>query len=207
MAYIYKIINLQNQKIYIGKTYCSIEKRWAEHIRDSAKEELKNRPLYAAMRKYGYSNFIIEEIEQTDTPEERERYWIEFYGSFHNGYNATLGGDGKPYIDYDLVIQVYNQTHNQKETAKIIGIDVKTVNKILKNKEIPIIHNVGHSKKIAQYDLDGNLLNSFLSGADAGKYIIELKLSTASINSVGNRIRECANNKRQTAYGFIWKFL
>ena len=56
---------------------------------------------------------------------------------------------------------------------------------------------------IAQYDLENNLLNTFLSGAEA----IQLGLSTASINSVGNRIRECANNKRQTAYGFVWKFL
>ena len=34
-------------------------------------------------------------IEETDIPEEREKYWIEYFGSFKNGYNATIGGDGK----------------------------------------------------------------------------------------------------------------
>ena len=32
MAYIYKITNCINQKVYIGQTSFSIEKRWKEHI-------------------------------------------------------------------------------------------------------------------------------------------------------------------------------
>lgn len=61
------------------------------------------------MRKYGVENFTIEEIEKTDNPEDRERYWIEYFGSFKNGYNATIGGDGRPYIDYDLVVATYKE--------------------------------------------------------------------------------------------------
>ena len=38
MAYIYKIINNINQKIYIGKTSSTIEKRFKEHCNDSKKE-------------------------------------------------------------------------------------------------------------------------------------------------------------------------
>ena len=52
------------------------------------------------MNKYGIEHFHIELIEETDNPEEREIYWIEKLGSFKNGYNATLGGDGKKYLDY-----------------------------------------------------------------------------------------------------------
>lgn len=37
MAYIYKITNDVNGKIYIGKTYNSIEKRFKEHIADGVK--------------------------------------------------------------------------------------------------------------------------------------------------------------------------
>lgn len=38
MAYIYKIENDINKKLYIGKTEFSIEKRWKEHCQDFQKE-------------------------------------------------------------------------------------------------------------------------------------------------------------------------
>ena len=53
--------------------------------------------------------YHIELIEETDNPEEREVFWIENKRSFKNGYNATVGGDGKKYIDYDLVISSYKE--------------------------------------------------------------------------------------------------
>lgn len=46
-------------------------------------------------------------------PEEREVYWIEKFHSFKNGYNATVGGDGRKYLDYDLIISTYLTTKNQ----------------------------------------------------------------------------------------------
>lgn len=207
MAYVYKITNIINNKIYIGKTYLTIEERWKQHIKDSIKDSEEKRPLYSAMKKYGIENFLIEQIEETDNPEEREKYWIEFYDSFHNGYNATIGGDGRPYIDYDLVVKTYQILQNQKETAKKLNIDEGTVHKILKEKNIPIIKNIPNSKKIAQFDLEGNFIESFISAGEAGRKIISLNLSKANSNSVGNRIRECANGQTKTAYGFIWKFI
>lgn len=208
MAYIYKITNRINKKVYIGKTYTSVEQRWKEHLQDYNKIRCEKRPLYSAMNKYGIENFSIEQIEETSFPEEREKYWIEKYGSFHNGYNATLGGDGKPYIDYDLVVATYNILQNQKHAAEKLNINEKTVHKILKEKEVNIIKNVPNSKKIAQYDLNGNLIESFISAGEAGRKIISVGLSKAkNSNSVGNRIRDCANGQRKTAYGFVWKFI
>ena len=101
MAYIYQIQNDINGKIYIGKTEFSIEKRWKEHCRDYKKESEEKRPLYLAMNKYGIEHFHISLLEETDNPEERECYWIEKLGSFKYGYNATIGGDGRKYLDYD----------------------------------------------------------------------------------------------------------
>jgi hypothetical protein len=86
------------------------------------------------MQKYGIENFTVELIEETLFPEEREKYWIEFYGSFKNGYNATRGGDGRPYIDYDLVVATYKATLNRNETARQLKIDPSTVSKILNNR-------------------------------------------------------------------------
>lgn len=49
MAYIYKITNDINDKVYIGKTEFAIEKRFKEHCQDALKAKSDNRPLYSAM--------------------------------------------------------------------------------------------------------------------------------------------------------------
>ena len=74
MAFIYKITNDINDKIYVGKTEFSIEKRFAEHCKDAFKRTEEHRPLYNAMRKYGIEHFHAELIEETNSPEEREIY-------------------------------------------------------------------------------------------------------------------------------------
>lgn len=88
MAFIYKITNDINQKIYIGKTERSIEERFKEHCREYRKERCEKRPLYAAMKKYGTEHFQVELVEETDNPEEREQYWIKFYNCY--GSTATM---------------------------------------------------------------------------------------------------------------------
>ena len=57
MAYIYKITNRINQKVYIGQTSFSVEKRWKEHVQDINKH--LDRPLYRALSKYGIENFSV----------------------------------------------------------------------------------------------------------------------------------------------------
>lgn len=76
MAYIYKITNTINNKLYIGKTINTIEKRFAEHIKQSKIPQAKKRPLYNAINKYGIENFTIEIVEECDIKEvnEREKY-------------------------------------------------------------------------------------------------------------------------------------
>lgn len=91
------------------------------------------------MRKYGIEHFHISLIEETDNPEEREKYWIEYLRTFKNGYNATMGGDGAKYIDYDLVVKTYNKVQNQAQTARILNISVNSVKLILENCNIKSI--------------------------------------------------------------------
>ena len=100
---IYKITNQVNNKVYIGLTTESLQKRWCGHKVDSKK---KNSHLYISMRKYGIENFTIEIIDETDSFEklgELERYYIKQYNSQdpNYGYNITAGGesnqlDGNP---------------------------------------------------------------------------------------------------------------
>jgi hypothetical protein len=49
------------------------------------------------MNKYGNEHFHIEEVEECplEILSEREKYWIKYFFSYENGYNATMGGDGK----------------------------------------------------------------------------------------------------------------
>ena len=109
MSYVYKITNDVNGKMYIGQTIRTLKERFDDHISESRKSRAIGRPLYDAIRLYGIEHFHIELIEETDSPDEREIYWIEYYGTFKNGYNATFGGGGKHYLDYDLIIETYKK--------------------------------------------------------------------------------------------------
>lgn len=208
MAYIYQITNDINGKIYVGKTERSIEERFKEHCKDSNRREFEKRPLYRAMNKYGTEHFHIELLEETDKPEEREIYWIEQKRSFKNGYNATLGGDGTRYIDYDLVIATYREVQNQNEVARRLNISPDTVHSVLKNNHIDIIPSltaaaVATGKIVNQYDLQGNYIQSFPSSKAAAESLGKI---TTTSNGASSHISEVCRGKRKTAYGFIWKF-
>ena len=96
---IYKITNIQNNKVYIGQTNESIKKRFSRHMGYQALEH--DTKFYRAVRKYGRENFTIEQIDVADNQEEldtKEVYWIRFYDSVNNGYNSNdykgkVGGD------------------------------------------------------------------------------------------------------------------
>lgn len=208
MAYIYKITNDVNQKVYIGKTYRSIQERWSEHCNDAYRQISENRPLYRAIRKYGLCHFHIEEVEETDNPEEREKYWIEYYGSFKNGYNATKGGDGKSYLDYDLVISTYRELQSIINTAKKLNIDPSSVQKILSIKQEPKL-----SQREATQRATGKIVNQFSLSNEYIKSFPSIKAAAESLGKVTStskgatsHISDVCKGKRKTAYGYIWRF-
>lgn len=202
MAYIYQITNTINNKIYIGKTERSIEERFQEHCRASKKNINEKRPLYSAMRKYGIENFKISLIEETDNPVEREIYWIEQKRSFKSGYNATLGGDGKHYLDYDLIIATYKELKSAVDTAKSLGISEDTVRIVIKANHIDCYSSQEVNLKkygniVNQYDMNMNFIQSFPS----------IKAATRALNKTGvSHISDVCKGKRKSAYGFKWRF-
>jgi len=96
MVLIYKISNLINNKLYVGKTSRTLDKRLEAHFL-KAKRKINTR-LYDSMNHHGYNNFKIEKIEECikEQENERERHWIKLYKSNNPefGYNMTEGGDG-----------------------------------------------------------------------------------------------------------------
>ena len=210
MAYIYQIINDINQKIYVGKTEFSIEKRFKEHCKDAFREHNEKRPLYSAMRKYGIEHFHVELIEETDNPEEREVYWIEQKRSFKNGYNATLGGDGKRYLDYDLIIAIYREIGVIKDVAKKLNINPDSVSFILHQNNEPInscqdIQTKKYGKVVNMYSLKGEYLQTFPS-VGAARYMVENNLTGCKHTTIKQHITEVCTGRRQTAAKYKWKF-
>lgn len=211
MAYIYKITNKINGKSYVGKTERTVEERWNEHCNDFTKERCRNRPLYRAMNKYGVENFYIETIEETSSPEERECFWIEHFQSFKKGYNATIGGDGKRYLDYDLIISTYQELKNANEVAKRLGISTDSVYTAIHQNGIVLssqeVNKEYYGKTIKMFSKQKEYQQSFASLKDAARYLIDNHLTKdGAISGITSHIRQCANGKRKTAYGFVWSW-
>lgn len=209
MAYIYQIVNEINGKIYVGKTNFSIEKRFREHCHDAFQERNEKRPLYAAMRKYGIENFRVELLEETNEPEVREIYWIEKLASFKTGYNATLGGDGARYLDYDLIVATYQELKNEKATAEKLGIDVGSVRVALQERGEKIYTNQEVNREqygtvVKQLNKDnGELIQVFATAKDAARYV---RPNASSLGGVTSHITDVCKGKRQSAYGYKWKY-
>lgn len=89
---IYKITNINNEKVYIGKTTKFID-RWRTHAKRGCNIERIAGQIYDALFKEGLENFTWEIVEVCPKEEqtEKEKYWIEFYHSDQYGYNMKKG--------------------------------------------------------------------------------------------------------------------
>ena len=90
MTGIYKIININNNKVYIGSAV-NICNRWKNHISCLNKNKHHSSKLQNSWNKHSADNFIFEIIEECDKEKliEREQYYIDLYGSYKSGYNST----------------------------------------------------------------------------------------------------------------------
>jgi len=97
---IYLVRNLINKKVYIGQSI-NIKKRFLSHHLYDFKNESNssyNSKFYQALRKHGLDNFELQIVVICPVSElnDREKYYIEYYDSFYNGYNSTIGGQSMP---------------------------------------------------------------------------------------------------------------
>lgn len=206
MAYIYKIWNDVNDKIYVGKTNRTLKKRFYEHCRDSKFSSKNNRPLYRAMNKYGVEHFYIEKLEETtrEQASERECYWIKYFNSFRNGYNATMGGDGKPWVDEKEILNLYADGKSKADIVRETGHDLSTVNSILidhyTKKELSARSLVARSvnyRPVAQIDLISNQIISIYESVAEAKRSLGRNL----------RIDRVCNGVTHQAGGYGWVYV
>ena len=213
MNCIYKIVNDINGKMYVGKTTESIEKRFKDHIRKVNDEVACQRPLYRAMKKYGIQNFHIEIIEQVDDVDllsEREIFWITALDTYSNGYNATLGGDGRVLYDYSAIVSRLQVYPYAVQVAQEFGCHVDTIKKIANTYNIALkVLDVEQKKKqIAQLDKNtSEILRIFDSLQDAMKWCVDNGYCAQLGSGPASHISEAARGIRKSAYKFKWSFI
>lgn len=90
---IYKITNQENNKCYIGQSV-DVAKRWKDHAKCGLGIDAPaGNKLYKEMQEIGIWNFSWELLEACPREQlnEKEKYYIELYGSKDFGYNTVKG--------------------------------------------------------------------------------------------------------------------
>lgn len=161
----------------------------------------------------------MSEVELCDDLEEREKYWIKEFDTYKNGYNATLGGDGKAYFEFsdEEVIKKYLELKTLNGTASFFNCDVETIRIRLKNNDVEIFPSGDiysekrnwQAKKIQQYNLKKEFIQEFYCLLEAAKWLIANNYTKSKPQHIVTNISRCARgvDNRQKAYQFIWKFV
>lgn len=161
--YVYKITNLLNGKIYIGKSRRKLKcgaTRWQIHLRiaKGGKEKYGRSysVLHAAITKYGKENFFYQEIDNTNDEQKAlhlEKYWIsQLKDSGYTLYNVTDGGEGtsgRKHTEETKYKIGFSQQGSKSYNAKLDENKVIKIKQLLKEnknrKDIANIFNVSKS--------------------------------------------------------------
>jgi len=162
-GYIYKIENLINHKVYIGKTYRNIYERYNEHLNQAFKNN-SDEPLYKDMRKYGMRNFqlsLITKCEELDL-EYEEVNQIKIHNSLIDGYNTTIGGEGglrTREINSEIVRLYIEEKYDVPLIANLLGISKNEVEHALYKSNISSF--LKKLKPIALFNKDGDFVRKY----------------------------------------------
>jgi len=93
---IYRVTNIINGKMYIGKTTLGLQKRKERHFKSVKSGSVLH--FHRALRKYGFDKFVWEKICNCNSKKDLSKKEIEFIKKYDtydgDGYNMTPGGDG-----------------------------------------------------------------------------------------------------------------
>ena len=192
--YVYKATNKINGKSYIGQT-CDFKTRVWQHMRCYEKEDCK---FHEAIKEYGIESFSWDILKQCTSKKESielEKFYIEFYNTYRNGYNENKGGvgghnaraivrltkEGEFVKRYDSaaeakrdgfldsnVLMCCKKEHRQKLCK---GYRFMFEDEYIENGAEPYIEKpmVIHSREIIQCDLQGNFIAKYSSVKEASE--------------------------------------
>lgn len=140
MGYIYKITNKLTGKSYIGQTVTSIPQRMSKHYSHA---KVATTGIDFALQKYGKDNFTVEQLCECndDALDDLERYYIQHYDTYNNGYNLTVGGQDistKLQLDEKQIVADYLEGSTITALTAKYHCCEKTISNILHNHSVKI---------------------------------------------------------------------
>lgn len=185
---IYMFRNKINNKKYIGQSV-DLNGRLLYHLSCIRRRKTNTHVLYKAINKYGFENFEVYVLATFPINRNIKQYlnitekiFIQFYNSYNNGYNSTLGGDGG--------IFGYKRTEEQKLRQS----NYMKSHPIIK-KEDPT------AKKVYIFNIENGLFYEFKSTRDASRV---LKSYGYSISDTS--IANCARGKIKQTKNFLCSY-
>ena len=212
MGYIYKITNKLNNKSYIGQTGNTIKDRMKKHYSNA---KVAKTGIDCAIGKYGRENFIVEEICSCDNSQlnELERYYIQYYNTYNDGYNQTIGGQDystRPVLDEVNIIKDYQNGATILDLRKKYNCGYRAISNLLhrNNIEMHRVNNVenilGKGKQFQEGDnikavYIHELDLTFTSLKECSQWLIDNGYSKAnSMEMARKSLSRVLNGERQT---------
>lgn len=226
---IYKLTSPSN-KCYIGQTINLVERKRTLY---NPNKYYSGHKLDNAIKKYGIENFqyeiIIQIVESSkerlrEKLDELEKFYIEKYDSYNNGYNMTLGGSGS-----NGCFQTEESKRKISEKAKgrkgsMLGrhLTEEQRNKIsnfakTRTGEKNPFYGKTHSEEaklkigransipILQLDLNGNVITEFPSAKEAARSLGKPKADSEIIKVCKGYISP-SGKRYITTLGYKWKY-
>lgn len=191
-GFIYKITNNVNGKVYIGQTIQTIKERFYQHCATKCSDSVLNMAIHKAIKKYGKSNFIIEVIEEVDKDSlnDKEKFWIEYYNSYNNGYNSTRGGQDcsthYKELDAKSIIKEYNSGKSLRSIGNTFKVDKQTIKDLLIRNNITL--RTTRSYKLSQTDRI-SIIEDVKSGIDRKLIMEKWSISKSYLSQLINGYR------------------
>lgn len=207
-GWIYTITNKVNGKMYVGKTVDFTQRKY-QHFHREECPALKN-----AFAKYGIENFEMLPILSFKAINKEvcdsilmwlEKYYIEKYGTYSNGYNITKGGEG---------LLGYEHTDEYKKFMSLKQKEYKAQDWVKQKDRERMLGNTlseEFKKPILRYSLLGIFIKEYSWIGDAIQDIISEGKYTSNWRSIhSNMIRALdGNNNKQgqnKAYNCLWRY-
>lgn len=223
-GFIYKYTS-PSGKSYIGQTIQSLKER----AKTSNGAGYSNCIIFfRAIQKYGFQNFQYEILGEFLIIEldEKEKYFILKENTLQpNGYNIKNGSaaateKGKTRKEkinqFDLNGNWTKSYNSLREAADDNNTNYQSISAVLRRLRTqhngfiyrydgeespePIQTQKTHGRITAQYDLNGNLIQTYPSANQAA-------IAIGKNSNAGRNIRAVCQGQRETAYGFKWKYL